>query len=200
MYSYCGHRCTFRPALTYGSSPRCLTRQRFSTQAQRRSTARSQIESPCRRASYSRAVKNTTLRLCMRPSIMPTLELCRVSCGEPSTLALPRRHVGIIVRFSGKRQPIVELKGERLGCDERLQPSESLRSTRRAATSAWAFLVGGVARDSSGFRPSGGAASQSIYRQGHWQESNCRRRWGAADATLAKPNAGELHAWNRGDC
>ena len=36
----------------------------------RRSTARSPIESPCHRASFSRAPRNITPRLCMRPSIV----------------------------------------------------------------------------------------------------------------------------------
>jgi hypothetical protein len=68
---------TIRSKRPNGSSPKCPIRQRFSTQALRRSTARSQIELPCHRASFSRAPRNTTPQRCMRPSIMPILELCR---------------------------------------------------------------------------------------------------------------------------
>ena len=57
---------------------------RFSTQAQRRSTARSPIESLCRRASFSRALKSTTPQRCMRPCIMPISGLCFVFLRSPS--------------------------------------------------------------------------------------------------------------------
>jgi hypothetical protein len=53
------------------SSPQCPTRRRFSTQAQKRSTARSPIESLCRRVSFSRALKNITPQRCTRQSIAP---------------------------------------------------------------------------------------------------------------------------------
>ena len=64
---------TIRSKRPNGSSPQCPTRRRFSTQAQKRSTARSQIESLCRCANFSRALKNTTPQRCTRPSTAPAI-------------------------------------------------------------------------------------------------------------------------------
>ena len=64
---------TIRSKRPNGSSPQCPTRRRFSTQAQRRSTARLPIESLCHRASFSRALKNTTPQRCMRPCTAPAI-------------------------------------------------------------------------------------------------------------------------------
>ena len=87
---------TIRSTPPNGSSPQCPTRQRFSTQAQRRSTARLRIESLCRRASFSRALKSTTPPRCTRPCVMPTAGLCRVfhgdHCGSWGTCARCRHN------------------------------------------------------------------------------------------------------------
>ena len=98
---------TTRSRRPNGSSPQCPTRQRFNTQAQRRSTARSPIELPCRRANFSRALKNTTPQRCMRPSTAPASEApCARRHLRSRSVRFRRLLKRRIVRGNGSRLPL----------------------------------------------------------------------------------------------